>query len=89
MNVILLTIRMESSIKKVSCHSRYKPNFKVSSRRLLELIVKSFNFKSRKDAILYLVYLATCYIPDIAHPVLILHGEREAAKSTTIDLHEC
>ena len=70
--------------KKGVMSQQVQPNFKVSSRRLLELIVKSFNFKSRKDAILYLVYLATCYIPDIAHPVLILHGEKGAAKSTTM-----
>lgn len=61
-----------------------KPIFDVSSKELIRLIMHNFNFKSRKDAVLYLVYLITCFIPEIAHPVLVLHGEKGAAKSTTM-----
>lgn len=61
-----------------------KPNFNVSSKKLIELVTNTFNFKSKKDAILYLVYLVTCFIPEISHPILILHGEKGAAKSTTM-----
>ena len=72
--------------KKSVMSQQVHPTFNVSSKKLIDLIIKRFNFKSRKDAILYLVYLTTCYIPDIAHPVLILHGEKGAAKSTTMRL---
>ena len=61
-----------------------KPIFDVSSKELIRLIMHNFNFKSRKDAVLYLVYLITCFIPEIAHPILVLHGEKGAAKSTTM-----
>lgn len=61
-----------------------KPNFDVPSKEIIPLIMKSFNFKSRKDAVLYLIYIITCFIPEIAHPVLILHGQKGAAKSTTM-----
>lgn len=60
------------------------PNFDVSSKKLIQLVVNSFNFKSRKDAVLYLIYLTTCFVPEIAHPVLIIHGQKGAAKSTTM-----
>ena len=35
---------------------------------------------------LFLVYLVTCLIPEIPHPIPIFHGEKGAAKSTTMQV---
>jgi len=38
--------------------------------------------KNSDEALLFLVYLSTLFIPDIAHPILYLKGEHGSAKST-------
>lgn len=49
----------------------------------LKKLLKHVRFKSKADKLLYLVYIVTCFIPDIPHPVLIFAGEKGAAKSTS------
>ncbi|MDH6429055.1 MULTISPECIES: hypothetical protein [unclassified Paenibacillus] len=46
-------------------------------------LLKHVRFKNKGDKLLYLVYIVTCFIPDIPHPVLIFAGEKGAAKSTS------
>ncbi|WP_088186818.1 hypothetical protein [Desulfosporosinus sp. FKA] len=48
------------------------------------LINKHFHFKDEDDRILFTVYLISCFVPDIPHPVLVLSGEKGAAKSTSM-----
>lgn len=37
---------------------------------------------SKDDSLLFIVYLISCFIPDIQHPILLLHGESGSGKST-------
>lgn len=46
--------------------------------------LKHVRFKDAQRQCLFLVWLISCFIPDISHPVLILFGEKGAAKSTTL-----
>jgi hypothetical protein len=49
----------------------------------LERLLKHIRFKSKTDKLLYLVYIVSCFVFDIPHPILILWGEKGAAKSTS------
>ncbi|MGG4495460.1 hypothetical protein [Brevibacillus reuszeri] len=49
----------------------------------LERLLKHIRFKSKDDKLLYLVYIVSCFVFDIPHPILILWGEKGAAKSTS------
>ncbi|SFM25253.1 hypothetical protein SAMN03159341_12258 [Paenibacillus sp. 1_12] len=53
---------------------------------LLKLIKRHFRFKRTSDCILFTVYLVSCFIPNIPHPLLVLAGEHGAAKSTTMSM---
>jgi hypothetical protein len=37
----------------------------------------------KENKFLFLVYVVSCFIPDIPHPILTLYGQKGAAKSTT------
>ncbi|MFT8391466.1 MAG: hypothetical protein ABF586_10360 [Sporolactobacillus sp.] len=50
----------------------------------VKLLLKHIHLKTESDQILLLSYLITCFIPDIPHVVLVLSGEKGAAKSTTL-----
>lgn len=45
-------------------------------------ILKFTNLKNKEEQILFLSYLVSCFIPDIPHPIPILHGEKGSAKTT-------
>ena len=44
------------------------------------------NLKEDTAKILLLVYLVSCFIPEIAHPIPVFYGEKGAAKSTVLRL---
>ena len=50
--------------------------------RELKEFLNLTNLKNEEDKILLQVYLVSCLIPGFPHPVLVLHGEQGAAKST-------
>ncbi|QQE74170.1 hypothetical protein KDJ56_20390 [Brevibacillus composti] len=50
----------------------------------LLLILKHVRLKNPDDQVLYLVYIVSCFVPGIPHPVLVLSGEKGASKSTTL-----
>jgi hypothetical protein len=50
----------------------------------LAQILKFINLANDDDKLLFLVYLVSCFIPGIAHPIPIFYGEKGAAKSTTM-----
>lgn len=52
-------------------------------RRLLDFV----NLKDDKDQeFVLMVYVPTCFIPDIPHPIIHLHGEQGSAKTTQLRL---
>ena len=51
--------------------------------RLLDFV----NLKDDADKALFLIYAVSCLLPDIPHPLVIFHGEKGAAKSTS--MREC
>lgn len=61
-----------------------EPNLSIQPEELLQLVKKHFRFKKESDAVLFATYLVTCFIPEIAHVILVLFGEKGAAKSTTM-----
>jgi hypothetical protein len=46
-----------------------------------QFLDKCTNIKDPKDQLLFKEYLITLFIPDIAHPILLLKGVKGAAKS--------
>lgn len=61
-----------------------EPDFSIDRKSLIDLVDKHFRFRTEEDKIIYTVYLVTCFVADIPHPILVLHGEKGAAKSTTM-----
>lgn len=57
-----------------------KPNFDGD----IKLLLNHVRFKSEEDRLLYLVYVVSCFVPDIPHIVLVYSGEKGASKSTSM-----
>lgn len=45
-------------------------------------LLKFVNIKNPDEQLLLLCYVVSCFIPDIAHPILALHGHKGSSKST-------
>lgn len=71
-------------IRNKNMKAQVEPDLSVDIKELTELVNKHFRFKKEEDTILYTVYFVTCFIADIPHPILVLYGEKGAAKSTTM-----
>lgn len=52
----------------------------------VEKILDHITLNGKGSQLLYLVYLVSCFIPVISHPVLVVHGEKGSAKSTFIKM---
>lgn len=61
-----------------------EPDFGTEPARLAELVHKNFRFKNAADRVLFTVYLVGCFLPQLAHVILVLYGEKGSAKSTTM-----
>lgn len=59
--------------------SQMIPDFKYAD---IELIFNHVKLRSEDDKILYLAYLVSSLIPEISHPILVVHGEKGSSKST-------
>src|SRR5439155_17290876 len=62
-------------IPQVMPERNYPPNI------MQQFIDNCTNIKDPKDQLLFKAYLITLFIPDIAHPILLLKGVKGAAKS--------
>ncbi|GAE26883.1 hypothetical protein JCM9140_2989 [Halalkalibacter wakoensis JCM 9140] len=60
--------------------AQVEPDFDGDIRLLLDHV----RIKKEDDQLLYLVYVITCFIPNIPHLVLVLSGEKGASKSTSM-----
>ncbi len=47
-------------------------------KRILDFV----NLNDEKDRLLFVVYLISCFIPNIPHPIPVLHGDKGSSKST-------
>ena len=63
-------------------YSHQVPQTKPQTGGNLDLIWDFVNIKDDQHRLLYKVYLISSFIPDIAHPVLVPHGEQGTAKTT-------
>lgn len=50
----------------------------------LSIMDKHYRYKNKEDAILHKVNMVTKFIPDIAHPIDVIHGEKGASKTTSM-----
>ncbi|WP_206155024.1 hypothetical protein [Clostridium muellerianum] len=50
----------------------------------LSILDKHYRYKNKEDAILHKVNMVTKFIPDIAHPIDVIHGEKGASKTTSM-----
>ena len=64
-----------NQITQVQPNSNYEPD-------IFDKFLELTNLKREQDRILLKVYIASLFIPDIPHTMLILHGEQGSAKST-------
>ena len=50
----------------------------------LSILNKHYRYKNKEDEILHMVNIVTKFIPDIAHPIDVIHGEKGASKTTSM-----
>lgn len=50
----------------------------------LSILDKHYRYKNEEDAILHKVDIVTKFIPDIAHPIDVIYGEKGASKTTSM-----
>ena len=60
-----------------------KPQVTPQNKGLIDNISKFINVKNDYDRILLRVYTISCFIPNFAHPVLVIFGEHGSAKSSS------
>lgn len=48
----------------------------------ISVVLQFVNLKDKHQQLLFLVYLVSCFVPDIPHPIPVLYGSQGAAKST-------
>lgn len=48
----------------------------------IELIFNHINLEDEEDRLVYLAYIVSALVPNIAHPILAVHGEKGSSKST-------
>jgi len=60
------------------------PDFSAKPQDLLLLVRHHFRFKEESDLALFTVYLVSCFVASISRVILVLFGEKGAAKSTTM-----
>ena len=68
--------------RKKNMQEQAEPDLAIMPKRLLKFVKNHFRFKNKNDRFLFTVYLVSSFIPEIAHPLLILFGEKGSAKST-------
>jgi len=52
----------------------------------IKLLLPFLNLQSDDDKILFLVWLVSCFVPQIPHPIPVLYGPQGSAKSTLFKL---
>jgi hypothetical protein len=55
----------------------------VSGGKDLNVLNKHYKFKHKDDVILHIVSLITKFLPQIPHPIDVVHGEKGASKTTS------
>lgn len=63
-----------------------EPDRTVEPKDLVDLVNKHFRLKENADKVLFTTYLVSCFLPQIAHVILVIYGEKGAAKSTTMTM---
>ncbi|SDL15220.1 hypothetical protein [Halarsenatibacter silvermanii] len=67
-------------VRSGTMEEQAEPEFPGDLSRVLDFV----NLQDEDDRLLYQVYLVTCLVPGIPHPVLVLHGAKGSAKSTLL-----
>jgi hypothetical protein len=50
----------------------------------ISILNKHYRYTSNDDALLHKILIVTRFIPNIAHPILVLHGEKGSSKTTSM-----
>ncbi len=61
------------------------PNLEAQPEQLCDLLRPFFRLKNKKNFLLLAVYIVSCFIHEMNHPILILHGEAGSSKSSSVE----
>lgn len=85
-NGVLIENNAECKIafhKDANLSAQVLPDLSATAPDLLEIIPKLFRI-GEEQSLLLIVYLVCCFIPNMSHPILVIHGEKGSAKSSTL-----
>lgn len=68
-------------LRTKNMQKQYQPDFNAKPEELLKLVDKHFRLKTKEDELLFATYLVSSLVPDIGHPILVVHGEKGSGKS--------
>lgn len=63
-------------------HQKSHDQSQISPKGEVRKVLNFINIRDEKERLLFLVYLVSCFVPNIPHVIPVLHGEKGAAKST-------
>lgn len=69
-----------------SVHEQVEPDLSSPADALLELLHTHFSIDDPNGYLLLAVYLVSCFIFPINHPVLVVYGEAGSSKTTTLKM---
>jgi len=67
-------------------YGHQKPQMLPSKNGDIKLLLPFLNLKNEDDKNLFLIWLISCFIPHIPHPIPVLFGSQGSAKSTLLKL---
>ena len=67
-------------------YGHQKPQVLPSENGDIKLLLPFLNLQGEDDKILFLVWLVSCFLPHIPHPIPVLYGPQGSAKSTLFKL---
>lgn len=79
---VLLRKAPVAFVRNKNAKAQVEPNFAGDIEQMLHHV----QIRGQENQLLYLVYLVTCFIPEIPHPVMVLCGEKGAAKTTSMKM---
>ena len=71
-------------IKDANLKAQILPDLSADPCDLLDYITQHFRVKNEQESVLLAVYIVSCFLEQIGHPILIIHGEKGSAKSTSM-----
>ncbi|NJD03823.1 MAG: hypothetical protein FIA99_14765 [Ruminiclostridium sp.] len=67
-------------------HQKSHDSGKIKQNGDVTKVLKYVNIESENEQLLFLVYLISCFVPEIPHPIPVLYGDKGSSKTTALKM---